>query len=103
MGSPQAAQFFRQWTGLTEKCSGADASMQAKMTHDIISAPCLSPNMSTSEAVGGRCGCALPTSATPGVRVCGFCGFDFGCLPPLLPPWRGGGRPYKGRCFEQVT
>src|SRR2546425_144868 len=46
MGSPQAAQFFRQWTGLTAKCSGADVSMQAKMNHDIISAPCLSRDSS---------------------------------------------------------
>src|SRR5712691_11624673 len=42
MIAPQAATCFRQWVILPEKCSGADAIMQAEMNRDIISAPCLS-------------------------------------------------------------
>src|SRR5712691_1551362 len=41
MMAPQAATCFRQWVILPEKCSGADAIMQAEMNRDIISAPCL--------------------------------------------------------------
>src|SRR5882724_5206666 len=41
MIAPQAATCFRQWVILPEKCSGADAIMQAEMNRDIISAPCL--------------------------------------------------------------
>src|SRR5713101_5228815 len=47
MMAPQAATCFRQWVILPEKCSGADAIMQAEMNRDIISAPCLTTSPAT--------------------------------------------------------
>src|SRR5712691_9271580 len=49
MIAPQAATCCRQWVILPEKCSGADAIMQAEMNRDIISAPCLNDHSEVSQ------------------------------------------------------
>src|SRR5712692_4493657 len=61
MMAPQAATCFRQWVILPEKCSGADAIMQAEMNRDIISAPCLT--------YPPQCGARTPDAAPPALGV----------------------------------
>ena len=67
MRAPQTAKCCRQWVMLTEKCSGARARMQAKMNHDIISAPRLTRSLDHN-GEGSTSG-KPPTFATPSVPI----------------------------------
>src|SRR6266851_10425603 len=73
MMAPQAATCFRQWVILPEKCSGADAIMQAEMNRDIISAPCLTSRgwQRTGPCGGGAVPPAGPTPAASAGALAG--------------------------------